>query len=154
VNLRPSDLLAGVRVGLLFVAGILVSVVFATAATSPATLPDLLAAIESGLREVLMFAWPAFFLLAAWVAPFERPLSRGAFATGAWGFASIVVGIAGSIFQSTARHVEYGTPLEPLNTLLDGISFAVAGPLVTAKSAVALAVGYVLVARFGGVATK
>jgi hypothetical protein len=154
VNLRSTDLLAGVRVGLLFVAGILVTVVFATVATPPATLPDLLAGVETGLREVLMFAWPAFFLLAAWVAPFERPLPRGAFATGAWGFASIGVGIVGSIFQSTSRHVEYGTPLEPLNILLDGISFAVAGPLVTVKSAVALAVGYVLVTRFGGVSTE
>ena len=154
MNPRPTDLMAGVRVGLLFVAGILVTVVFATVATPPATLPDLLAEVESGLREVLMFAWPAFFLLAAWVAPFERPLSRAVFATGAWGFASIVVGIAGSIFQSTSRHVEYGTPLEPLNILLDGISFAVAGPLVTAKSAVALAVGYVLVDQFGGVSAE
>jgi len=119
VNTRLSGLLAA-RVGLLFAVAVAVAAVVMTAVAQPATLPDLLGEIETRLRETLVFAWIGFVVLAAWVAPFDRLRYRVAFAVGAWTVASLVIGILGSVFRNAGRRVEYGTPLEPLDILLEG----------------------------------
>jgi multidrug efflux pump subunit AcrA (membrane-fusion protein) len=153
VNTRLSGLLAA-RVGLLFAVAVAVAAVVMTAVAQPATLPDLLGEIETRLRETLVFAWIGFVVLAAWVAPFDRLRYRVAFAVGAWTVASLVIGILGSVFRNAGRRVEYGTPLEPLDILLEGVAYGIASSLSTVTSGLAVAIAYVLVARFGGVSTE